>query len=119
MSCSGGIIPQLQQRKTGTSEINKRKEGRVFNQGFLSFAKYAKTRGIPLVIYLHCSISELKNKKYNVQGQEIINFVKAHQIKIIKDLDQGLKINDFRDNIHLNNQGQKRMAKIVLKYLSQ
>ena len=113
------IIPQLQKRKTGILEINKRKEGSVFNPGFLSFAQYAKSRGIPLVIYLHCSISELKNKKYNVQGQEILNFVKVHQIKIIKDLDQGLKVDDFRDHIHLNNQGQKRMAKIVLKYLSQ
>jgi len=59
----------------------------------------------------------LKAGSYNEQGQEIISFAEEHNIPIIKDLDNGLAVSDFRDNIHINEQGQRKMAESVLKYL--
>ncbi len=56
--------------------------------------------------------------RYNGQGQEIIRFTTANAIPIIKDLENGLTAGDFRDPIHINPAGQRKMAGTVLRYLT-
>jgi hypothetical protein len=111
------ILTSLKTARSGSLEINKKKNGDVFNTGFQAFANYSKSTGIPLTFYLHSGLLEVINKNYNTQGKEIIRFAKDHEINLITDLDK-LKKADFRDRIHLNNQGQKRMAMLVLKYIN-
>jgi len=114
------LIPRLKSifKKTVSNSdnlgINKKKDNSVFNTGFLSFLSYSKEKNIPLVIFLHAERAELKNGIYNEQGQEIIQFAKSNNIQLISDLDNGLSINEFRDNIHINEKGQRLLAMRVL-----
>lgn len=113
------IKSKLKDNHTETDDlgINKKKDNSTFNSGFESFVTYSKNKGIALTIYLHADKSELKSGAYNSQGQEIIRFAIENSIPIILDLQNGLEISDFRDNIHLNNKGQKKLANIILKYI--
>lgn len=117
-------IPKLEKGITNSDSkkedllINKKKTNSVFNSGFKNLLFYSRIYEIPLIIYLHADKSELKNDMYNEQGQEIIKFATKNNVKIIKDLDYNIQISDFRDNIHLNAVGQKKMAKIVLSYIT-
>lgn len=114
------LLPRLGLVRTeGSTDklgISKKKEGSEFNTGFASFAAYSRTHNIPLVIYLHAEVSELKSGQYNKQGQEIIRFAAEHQIPLIQDLQGGLQASDFRDNIHLNDQGQKIIASDIIRF---
>jgi len=97
--------------------INKKKSESKFNSGFEDFYEYSISANIPLTIYLHAEKGELEAGSYNDQGKEIISFASTHNIPIIKDLENGLKQKDFRDIIHINEQGQRKMEENVLKYL--
>ena len=80
---------------------------------------YSKENNIPLTLYLHAELSELEAKSYNDQGQEIIHFAEANNIRLIKDLDLGLRSSEFRDDIHINSLGQRKLAARVLKNLEE
>lgn len=97
--------------------INKKKDGDEFNTGFLNLYEYSVSNQIPLVIYLHAEKDELKRKTYNSQGQEIIKFAEKYHIPVIQDLGI-LDAQDYRDNIHINEKGQKKMADLVFKYIA-
>ncbi len=98
--------------------INKKEEKSPFNRGFKELTDYAKANHIPLILYLHAETVELENHTYNEQGKEIIRFAKENDIPILLDLEYGLKLEDFRDGIHVNEQGQKKLAQNLLHYLN-
>ena len=95
--------------------INKKQKKSRFNEGFNLFKNYCNLNRIPLIIYLHAEQSEQEKKCYNKQGLEIIDFAKQNKIKILTDLNE-LKNLDYRDNIHINSSGQKKMAKIIYAF---
>ena len=97
--------------------INKRKPNSSFNTGFNSFYTYSHDKKIPFIIYLHADREETILGHYNEQGKEIIRFSKQNNIPIILDLENGLNISDFRDNIHLNSKGQVKIASSIVKYM--
>lgn len=99
------------EKKTG---LNKKQCRLNFNSGFKSFKCYSIENGIPLTIYLHAERAEVEAGDYNKYGQKIIQFAQNNNIRIIKDLENGLKATDFRDYIHLNNQGQRKLSEIIL-----
>ena len=110
------IWPRIRHKlKSSEKPISFRKDMKQknFNSGFKSFVDYSKEKEIPLTIFLHAEQTELNAGKYNSQGQEIIQFAKKHQIPLIKDIDKGLELTDFRDYIHLNEQGQKKLSTII------
>ncbi|MFN0049473.1 MAG: hypothetical protein ACKVOU_10150, partial [Cytophagales bacterium] len=80
---------------------------------------YCCKNKIQLTIYLHAERIELEDKSFNSQGQEIIQFARSNKINLILDLENNLEVNDFRDNIHLNSQGQKKLAKAVFKQMTE
>lgn len=45
--------------------------------------------------------------KYNEQGQEINAWCQANGVNLIKDLDSGFTLDDYRDDIHINARGQR------------
>jgi len=103
--------------ETDNLGINKKKDNALFNTGFSSFLDYSKSKNIPVTIYLHADTKELKLESYNEQGQEIIKFANDNDIPIILDLENGLKLSDFRDYIHLNSNGQRKLANTITHYL--
>ncbi len=77
---------------------------------------YCKLNEIKLIPYLHPELKELKAKKYNIDGEEWINIFKTNEIEFI----DGMKhetTDGYRDNIHLNNLGQKNMAEVAYPYV--
>ena len=88
--------------------INKTVE--KFNPGFDFFVNYSRMHGIPLVVCLHAETSELQNKSFNEQGRKILSYCAENNIKVISGLDIGEEFSDFRDEIHINESGQKRWA---------
>lgn len=117
------IIPRLIRKKTSSKTnnlgINKKRKESEFNTGFKSFFKYSIDNNIPFVIYLHADKMEYNVGTYNEQGKEIIGFAKRNSIPIILDLENELKESDFRDGIHINSQGQKKLSNTILRYIQQ
>tara|TARA_R110000851_G_scaffold71769_2_gene159492 strand:- start:201 stop:1103 length:903 start_codon:yes stop_codon:yes gene_type:complete len=114
------LLPRLGLRFNGKEElgISKKKADSKFNSGFNSFYKYGKNKGIPIIIYLHADRNELISNKYNNEGRKIIQFAEENNISIIQDLNKGLELDHFRDDIHLNDEGQKLIAKLILQFES-
>lgn len=119
------LLPRIKSKlnktvtETDNLGINKKKDNSQFNSGFDSFVSYSKDKNIPLTIYLHADQNEKKLGAYNDQGQEIIRFANENSIPIILDLQNGLELSDFRDNIHINNKGQKKLANTIIKYIEE
>lgn len=100
---------------TSDEELGINKGGLTFNSGFASLKAYAQQRSIPFIIYLHAERSEIKKGAYNEQGQEIIAFAEQNGIPLIRDLDHGARADELRDNIHLNDAGQRRIADVMFE----
>lgn len=94
--------------------INKKTENSTFNSGFEDLLLYCTAHQQKLTIYLHAETTELQAKEYNEQGQQIIDFCNKNNLVLIKDLDEGMLTSDYRDGIHLNERGQKKMAQMIL-----
>jgi len=94
--------------------INKKKPSSTFNTGFGAFLAYCNQNNIPFTIYLHADKSELEHGFYNEQGKEIIQFAEDNGIKIVCDLNLGLSADEFRDGIHINAKGQRKIAERLL-----
>lgn len=107
------LLPRLLKQKT-PSEISK--DGKFFNLGFQQLINRFKVANIPFFIWLHPDRTELVNKNYNEEGALIIDFCKNNSIHCIKGLDY-MDIQDYRDEIHVNEKGQKEITSILLNYL--
>ena len=94
-----------------------KKNGPVFNPGFEQIKKITDSLQIPLIVYLHAEKSELKTKKYNYQGQKIIDWTTDNNIVLIEELDYKFETSDYRDVIHLEISGQKKLAEIIIAYI--
>lgn len=99
--------------------INKNQPENHFNEGFQDLLRFSKKNNIPFSIYLHAEKKELQRGEYNIYGKKIIDFAKENEIPLIKDLKEGLEENEYRDMIHLNNYGQKKMAERVFQFLKE
>jgi len=95
--------------------IDKKQMNSKFNPGFTSFLNYTTAKKIPFTIYLHAEYSEFEAGAYNQQGKEIIAFAEKNKIQLIKELDSDFQATDYRDFIHLNESGQKKLAQLVLQ----
>lgn len=97
--------------------VNKYHPGIKFNIGFSEFKHYADSTKSELVIYLHAEKSEMLAKKYNEQGDEIIDFCSKNNIPLVRELDYHLTEQDYRDdNFHLSEQGQRHIFDILKHY---
>ena len=93
------------------------KDGSTFNPGFAQLKEMADSAKIPLVVYLHAELCELEKGKYNEQGDEIIAWCKANNVRLVEDLRQ-LDKDCYRDNIHINEKGQRFVADVMERELA-
>ena len=91
------------------------KNGIGFNPGFDFFKDYTEKNRIPFLVCLHAESAEVKDGKFNKQGEEILRFCEKNGIKVISGFEIGEDLMDFRDDIHINERGQKRWAKVLAK----
>ena len=94
------------------AETGIHKNGATFNPGFVQLKAMADSAKIPFVVYLHAELVELEDGKYNEQGDEIIAWCKANGVRLIEDLPL-LTEDDYRDGIHINARGQRKVADVM------
>ena len=86
------------------------KQGKEFNPGFNQLKALADSCGMKFAVYLHPEKSEVEAGAYNTQGEEIIAWAKENDIALYLGMEEGEALDGFRDNIHLNELGQQRLA---------
>jgi len=101
--------------KATTDNLMINKTGNEFNPGFDFFKDYTEKNQIPFLVCLHAESAEVKDGKFNKQGEEILRFCEKNGIKVISGFEIGEDLMDFRDDIHINERGQKRWAKVLAK----
>lgn len=92
--------------------VDIHKNGKGFNPGFDQLKAMADSAKIPFVVYLHADQEENAGKKYNEQGEEIIAWCKKNDIRLVEDI-LVMQKGDYRDGIHINNSGQRKLANIM------
>lgn len=88
------------------------KKGVGFNSGFDALFELSRKQKLDFILYLHPEINELLSKKYNPQGEEILSWARSHRVSVLQGIDFGFVKEDYRDNIHINESGQKKLAKL-------
>ena len=94
-----------------------KKGGSIFNPGFDQLKRMADEANIPLYICIHPDKNEVAAGKYNEQGVEIIKWCQENGISPILELNEGIKLDMFRDDIHTNEKGQRFEAELMKKYI--
>ena len=89
------------------------KSASKINSGWYDFINYCKDKNIELLVYLHAERTEALNKKYNSMGEKIIQMLNSDKVKHILGIDHTLDETYYRDFIHLNNKGQKKLAEAL------
>ncbi|HRE73149.1 MAG TPA: hypothetical protein PK637_04560 [Flavobacteriales bacterium] len=84
------------------------------NPGWEQFIRYSKEKNIPLIVYLHPEQSELKSKTYNKYGIEILNLLQKDTVSVIKGIETIRDRSCYRDNVHLNEKGHRKLAEALL-----
>ena len=83
------------------------------NEGFDELKEIADSVGIPLYVYLHAEKGEVMCGEYNVMGNAIIVWLEKNKIRWMKGIDTGESVEMYRDGIHLNEKGQRHLAKCL------
>lgn len=109
-------IPANNQLDPDQKVLKGIEKGTEFNNGWQELKSIADNAEIPLIIILHAEISEIKEKKYNNRGKMIEKWAADNKIKIIKDISY-LQESNYRDQIHINNSGQRVIADIIKQEL--
>ncbi|GHB75763.1 hypothetical protein [Persicitalea jodogahamensis] len=109
------------QSAAGPSTIQK--PGTGLNPGFAQLKQIALAANIPFFILLHPEISEVEYGHYDDEGEAILQYAKADSVRLIRELDMGIKPGYFRENdvVHYNDEGQRFLADqlypVFLEYL--
>lgn len=83
------------------------------NEGFDELKEIADSVGIPFFVYLHAEKGEVMCGEYNVMGKAIIEWMEKNKIPCLKGIDAGESVEMYRDGIHLNEKGQRHLAKCL------
>lgn len=110
------IHPYLKHAASDNHMPEISKDGKVFNPGFEALASRFRHAGIPFFIWLHPEKTELERGAYNGEGQEILEFCKRDTVPVIEGI-KYMSLDDYRDNIHLNEKGQKVLAGYLEEYI--
>lgn len=82
----------------------------TFNKGFDELLAISRSRHIPFAIYLHTEQGELACGRYNAMGQMVIDWARQNDVPLTLGMAEGERTDMYRDNIHLNDRGQRFLA---------
>lgn len=86
------------------------------SEGWEKFYHYCKDNDIELIIYLHSTVTENNVGEYDENGKWIIEFAEDHNIMLVQDLGL-LQTTEYKDDIHLNAIGHRRMSQLLRTYV--
>ena len=113
-------LPRVFGRGAGSGEPQRNEKlgqadpPKVLNPGWEQLAQYAERLGIPTLVWLHPELGELEAGHYLPGGEAIITYLESHGVPVAKGIDAGYEARHYRDNIHLNESGQRVMAEGLL-----
>ncbi len=81
-----------------------------FNTGWERFYRYAMYEAIPLLVYHHPSMSEVKAGTWTEDGHLLEVFLAQLGVPVVSGLSANMTVNCYRDDIHPNARGQVVMA---------
>jgi hypothetical protein len=88
---------------------------RVLNQkrnaGVSQWMEWSKQNTIDLKVYLHPTVSEIKDGEYNDLGKKTLRDFQDLDFEVYQGLGT-LEVSDFRDNIHLSESGQRNLLSV-------
>lgn len=97
------------------SNNSVKKKSNKFNPGFDELKIIADSLKIPLFVYLHAEVNEIKNNAYNEMGQRIIEWANKNNVLLFEGLHLGETEDMYKDIIHYNEKGQKHMANVLIE----
>ncbi len=83
------------------------------NPGWAYFFNYVEQQQLDLLVYLHPTKQEVINESYDINGLKLIELFSQNKIDFINGLEHNNDVSFYRDFIHLNNKGQKRLAQVL------
>jgi hypothetical protein len=89
------------------------------NMGWDRFYQYHRQHSIPLIVYHHPSRDEIIEGEWSQDGKKLQNFLSEKNIPTISGLNASLTSEDYRDEIHPNKSGQRKMANALIPILKQ
>ena len=106
------------------AEVEKRAADRqviqkspYFVKGFDNLKQMADSLSIPFWIYLHAELGELKQRRYNDMGQQIILWADSARVTLVNGIEEGERPEMYHDAIHFNERGQWHLADVLKKYI--
>ena len=106
------------------AEVKKRAADRqviqkspYFVKGFDNLKQMADSLSMPFWIYLHAEQGELKQKRYNDMGQQIILWADSARVPLVNGIEEGERLEMYHDAIHFNERGQRHLADVLKKYI--
>ena len=106
------------------AEVEKRAADRqviqkspYFVKGFDNLKQMADSLSIPFWIYLHAELGELKQRRYNDMGQQIISWADSARVTLVNGIEEGEQSEMYHDAIHFNERGQRHLADVMKKYI--
>lgn len=120
------VLPRIKKKLSSKNTLDPdekvlegiQKNGESFNPGFEEIRLFAEKNNVKIMLYLHAEKSELKIGEYNLQGKEILNWANTYNIPVIQGIDYGFSDEHYQDKIHLNEQGQAKLAEVMLQEIS-
>jgi hypothetical protein len=88
-----------------------------FNPGWKNLVNYCHAHHIELLVYLHAEQNEARAGAYNENGKVLIDLLKSENVTLVKGIDFIKDNSYYRDFIHLNNKGQRKLSLILFPYL--
>lgn len=108
------------------AEVEKRaadrqvvKKSPYFVKGFDDLKHIADSLQIPMYLYLHAELGEVKKGRYNDMGQQILMWADSTHVQLINGIEEGEAGNMYHDAIHFNERGQRHLADVLKKYVTQ
>ena len=89
-----------------------------FVKGFDNLKQIADSLSIPFWIYLHAELGELKRRRYNDMGQQIILWADSARVTLINGIEEGERPEMYHDAIHFNERGQRYLARTFEKIIN-
>jgi hypothetical protein len=115
--CKAHLKPGSFNKKITSNHISVSKE--KINTGWKKFFEYAKKNKIKLLVVLHPTIEEIKERKYNNDAEKIIQMLNKAHVPFILELDNLTNTSFYRDDIHYNAQGQKFLVRELLPFMKE
>lgn len=111
-----GVMPRVRSWFNSNYDYLQGFDDSKVNPGWQHFINYSDSVGIPMIVYHHPEISELDNKHFNENGQNINEIFDSTDVYYINGIECS-NSSSYVDNIHQNGTGHKRIGECLAELI--